>query len=339
MIARLPVIPDADGLPSSLQHGMRCLVMERNSFATIQELQRRERRISSLLSRGGFWLTSAHSPLQLSRPALEKFKEGLTDALRLTDRLADADGCKAIVEQSSQMACQCLSKTSFVLSWRMEHGVSGGTSSPVPQNHAVRNGLFLAYNKQKAIIETLPTRDLAWLLTLADGAAKGFERYTKRKYKDPDARALANLAFQEMMLRDGSSALWAFVRGDKSEANYVHTRLAQCGSEIVWWEAGGNSARTPSGGRLMPDGLHMTIMQELRRRFLEEAIREWESREQTDDSNDSDSFDCDQFGAGETWTRVNEMIQKEIGAKEWRGYSGLQWPFPVQSVAAHSLST
>lgn len=295
--------------------------------------------MSSLLKNGGFLLTGAQSPLRLAYPAMQKLKEGLTRAMRLTDRLADADGCKEIVEQLSQAVCP--TQGGLTMSWRMHHKVNRITNSPVPECTALRAWLFMAYNKQRAIIEELSTSDLAWLVTLADGAAKGFERYTVRKYKSANSRAVANIAFQELTLRDGSSALWAFVRGDKSQTDYLDTRLAQCGCEIVWWEDGGSNARTASGSKLLPDGLHMTIMLELRRRFILQAMEERERRQEEkaqeeSENNKDDDFYPYKFGPIDTWARVNEIIKKEIGAKQWLGYGNVRWPAAFEDVEDHT---
>lgn len=332
MLARYPMPPASDGLATTFRTGIRLVIAERNSFATVQELQRRERRISSLLDNGGFFLTDADSPLRLNRPALQKMKDGLAHAMRLTDRLADTDGCKEIIEKLGLPVPKY--KDDLAKSWRMLYKVNRSTGSPIPGTDLLRTCMFLAYNKQEAIIEELPTRDLAWLVTLADGAAMGFKRYTMGKYKDANNRAVANMAFQEMILRDGSSVLWAFVRGDRNDCGYIEERLIQCGCEIIWWEDGGSVARTASGAKFLPDGLHMTIMQELRRRFIREAIEERErlqaekaGQENDDDSEDGNSdFDPEDFRAVDAWSRVNEIIKKEIGAEQWLGYMNVEWP-------------
>lgn len=295
--------------------------------------------MSSLLNNGGFLLTGTQSPLRLAYPAMQRLKEGLTRAMRLADRLADADGCKEVVEQLEQAVCP--TQGGLMMSWRMQHKVNHGTNSPVPESTALREWLFIAYNKQRAILKEQSTSDLAWLVTLADGAVKGFERYTVRKYKSANSRAVANMAFQELILRDGSSALWAFVRGDKSQADYLDTRLAQCGCEIVWWEDGGNHATTASGSKLLPDGLHMTIMLELRRRFVRQAMEERErckeekAQEKSEDNKDNGFYPF-QFGPTDTWARVNEIIKKETGAEQWLGYGSIQWPAAFENVQDHA---
>lgn len=346
MIATLaqPTPPAADGLVSTMQKGTRLLIPELNSFATIQELQRRERRMSSLLNHGGFFLTSAQSPLRLAHPAMQKLKAGLKRAMRLTDRLADADGRGEIVGQLSPAVCPA--QGNLVMSWRMLHKANRGANPPVPESAELRAWLFMAHDKQSAIIKEQSTSDLAWLMTLAKGAVQGFERYTVRTFNHAAARAVANTAFQEFILRDGSSALWAFVRGDKCESAYWESRLAQCGCEIVWWEEGGSHARTASGDKLLPDGLHMTIVRELQRRFIQEAIEERERRREEkaqkeaeeDEDDEEDEVDPSAFGLLDTWVRVNAIIKKEIGAEEWLGYQNVQWPAAFEEVGASTSS-
>lgn len=335
MIARHPMPPPADGLALTLRRAKRFLISERNSFETVQELQRRERRVSSLLNHGGFLLTGANSPLGLPRPAMEKLKEGLTHAIRLTDRLADVDGSREIVEQLCERACPPV-EAGLRVSWRTYHDKEHHWRFPEPQDVVLRAQLLKAYDKQKAIIQGLSTSELAWLLTLSDGAAMGFQRYTVRKYKNAGARAVVNLAFEETVLRYGSSVLWAFVRGDKSESRFWRKCLANCICEIRWWEHGGMDARTETGGKLVPDGLHMTIMRELSSRFIKEIMESMsqekaektkkEEEDEDEDDDAADGFDPADFTAADTWTRVNRIIREEVGSELWLGYVSAEWP-------------
>lgn len=346
MLASYPMPPASDGLVTKYQSGIRGVIAERNSLTTVQEFERRERRIHSLLNSGDFFLTSVGSPFRLDRPALLKLKAGLATAIRLTDRLADADGCKEIAEQLDPAVPH--PKSNIIMSWRMQHGLHPSTGSPVPESDALRDRMFLAYNKQQAIIAELPTLDLAWLVTLVDGAATGFQRYNMDRYKAGHNRAVANMAFQEIVLRDGSSALWALIRGEKKDNDFIDERVLQCGAEIIWWENGGASERTPSGNKLLPDGLHMTIMQELRKRLVKEVMEERERRQaekaEQDDDGDNDSEDGDsdwnpdKFVASDVWSRVHELIKEDIGAEQWLGYMSLQWPYDGTTTDGPSTS-
>lgn len=127
---------------------------------------------------------------------------------------------------------------------------------------------------------------------------------------DPAGTHYKVVAFKEELLRKGSFMLWAFVRGGGSLAAFARASVRQTGEEIMGFEIGQHHNC----------GLSLVLHQEMRQRVLEEIQRE-----------DPLFVDEDQqiLNAAAVMAEVHRMIGREIGCKNWRGYSSIVYP-PVE---------
>lgn len=127
---------------------------------------------------------------------------------------------------------------------------------------------------------------------------------------DPAGTQYKVVAFKEELLRKGSFILWAFVRGVGSMDAFAKRSLKQTGEEIMGFEIGQHHNC----------GLSLVLHREMRQRVLEEIQRE-----------DPLFVDEDQeiLNAATVMAEVHRMIGREIGCKNWHGYSSIVYP-PVQ---------
>lgn len=329
MIARNPTTLVADHIALSIRSGKRLLISERNSFMTIQELHQRERRIWSLVNNSNFFLTDADSTLKLTPSAVEKLKFGLLHAMRLTNRLSDTEGSKHIVKTMTEDRFPV--EGGLRNSWRHEL-LKMTAVGPTPLAEDVEHQAWTleAFNEQVSIIHGLSTTELAWLVTLADGAKEGFERYTRTEFQESVARMIANMSFQEVLLRDGVSALWALIRGDATQQRQLQNRIHWIGCEVIWFEGVRIVSSDNVSELTVPDGLHLTIMRELRRRFVSEAVAKISRDQKSKGSNFDPKRIEDCWGTRDTWRMINKVIQENLGIKrEWVRYSDLPKPGQV----------
>lgn len=164
----------------------RCRIAGKDSFATIQEMDLRERRMSSILDNSGFLLTDDTKSLGMTDDSLAKFKAGLKRALYITDRLADLE-TRPEVQQVQNNFTRRLS------SLQVGGDSVGGAvnendldkieafDDEVMLQHdaefeAQHSAVMVHRNLQFDMIHELATLDLAWLLTLGEGAIKGCTR-------------------------------------------------------------------------------------------------------------------------------------------------------------------
>lgn len=333
---------DASPLPPpgrvlSSEDEQRCTIPVRNSFATVCELDRREHRCDSLLNRGSFLLTSEPDILGMTEESLEKFKAGLQYAFRLADSLADLATYFTVLggpQPPTSLAPNGLAP------FPLTDNTVLPTSSPSrsrPSNDAVRQQYLAATALRHAQIHylrQLPSRGLAWLVTLAMGASKGYARYSAKLLQTDPALADARvMAFKEVLLRHGGSLLvWGFMRGTGTLAQFVKTAVAQCAEEVLFFEVNGQAAAglwqhqhdgaaDDLGNGVVdaePAGLHMTIMQELNRRI--QRIKKFEAEEK------GEVWDGEEVGPLEVWEEVNKLVAQEVGCGGWRGYHAIKYP-------------
>lgn len=312
------------GLVLSSEDEARCAIPIRNSFATVRELQRRANRCDSLLNRGAFLLTSEPEILGMTQASLEKFKAGLQHAFHLADQLADiATKFSPIPGPNHPVA---LTQTPYA-----------PFPSPVGRPRAATTTLRHA---QIAHLRMLPSRGLAWLVTLAAGASKGYQRYSARLLETDPAMADARvMAFKEVLLRYGGSlVVWGFMRGTGSLAGFVKQAVAHCAEEVLFFEEGGQvsvsfaeneieggDGSVDGGVMNVPAGLHMTLMKELARRI------ELSKRAEAEDKGDV--WDEEQVDTSEVWDEVHKLVAQEVGCQSWRGYAAIKYPYPEDGAA------
>lgn len=164
----------------------RCRITEKYSFPTIQEMDLRERRMNSILDNSGFLLTDDTKPLGMTCDSLARFKAGLKRGLYITDRLADLETRPEVQHVQSRI-------TRRLSSLQVGGDSVGGAvnendldkieafDEDVMLQHdaeaeAQHSAVMVHRNLQFEMIHELPTLDLAWLLTLGEGAIKGCSR-------------------------------------------------------------------------------------------------------------------------------------------------------------------
>lgn len=292
----------------------------RNSLPTVRELQRRHDRIDSILDRGAFLLTDHPDTIGLpSFEALDKFKTGLRDALSVTDHIFDlatdpsfdGDGPPQPQPESIDDLVD-LATADTMEAWHPVYAIYQLTLAEL-----VQEAIHLR-NLQRAHIRAQPTRILCWLLTLASGASRGYMRYREASLcADPGMAPARIMAFGETLLRHGILVIWGFVRGKGSLASALASALGTTAEEIHVYE--GSGAWHLLGERvMMPDGLHMTIMGELKDRFV--ALKRAQMEEE------DAVWDEEEWGAKDTWTEINRIVGEEVGCQSWKGYSCVKHP-------------
>lgn len=164
----------------------RCRITEKYSFPTIQEMDLRERRMNSILDNSGFLLTDDTKPLGMACDSLARFKAGLKRSLYMTDRLADLETQPEVQHIQSRI-------TRRLSSLQVGGDSVGGAvnendldkieafDEDVMLQHdaeveAQHSAVMVHRNLQFEMIQQLATLDLAWLLTLGEGAIKGCTR-------------------------------------------------------------------------------------------------------------------------------------------------------------------
>ncbi|KAF3768983.1 hypothetical protein M406DRAFT_71941 [Cryphonectria parasitica EP155] len=314
------------GLVLTSRDEKRCVIPLRNSLHTVRELQRREDRVDSILDRGGFMLTDRPDTLGLgSLASLEKFKAGLRDALYITDQIADLAAHPSLDQAGGVSDVKA----------RAWHTMSDSTtdvrSTGVNTLSAYNARLALHFRKMRQLrqlqidlLRSLPTRLLCWLLTLAAGGSKGYARYCMRLLEsDPGMGHARVMAFKEVLLRGGGFILWGFLRGRGPLHSFVKAAIWACTEEVMFfeWSGGWGWGAVGEDEARAPDGLHMTIMDELRQRFVEakrEQIAENKNR------NGEEEWDETTWGANDTLEEVHRIVGEEVECKSWKGYAAVE---------------
>ncbi|KAJ4403396.1 hypothetical protein N0V82_010663 [Gnomoniopsis sp. IMI 355080] len=298
----------------SSEDEQRCTILERNTFATVKELERRKCRIDSLLNRCGFLLTSEPKVLGMTTECLDRFKAGLGDAIYLADALADLATQYPMRTYTKQDPIPAGSAIDLLTT---DAHITAFDS--LTEHRRIQTALR---RSQVAHIRSQPSRNLAWLVTLAAGGSKGFARYSTRLLESDPAIAYARImAFKEVLLRHGASmVLWGFVRESKSLGTFVQQAIGQCAEEVMFFEQNAHplaDKEDEAEDEEMPGGLHMSIMEELNHRMVEEK--------RSKAAEKGESFDGE-VHTMEVWQAIDTLVGKEIGCETWRGYAAVRYP-------------
>lgn len=164
----------------------RCRITEKYSFGTIQEMELRERRMVSILDNSGFLLTDDIKILGLTSDSLMRFKGGLKRGLYITDRLADLETRPEVrhVQNNITRRLSSLQVGGDSVGGAVNENDSDKSEAfgeDVMLQHdaevgAQHSAVMVHRNLQFEMIHELPTLDLAWLMTLGEGATKGCTR-------------------------------------------------------------------------------------------------------------------------------------------------------------------
>ncbi|KUI67193.1 hypothetical protein VM1G_11457 [Cytospora mali] len=275
----------------------RMMILNKNSFATVQELEMRERRMNSILNHGGFLLTNSTKSLGLTTDSLDKLKAGLKRAMYIVDCLADVTVDPEILNLMVKMAHRVAALRLDSLGTESDEDIAALRDAESETQVEVTRAIRI---KQSKIITGLSTLDLALLLTLGEGAMVGWQRYMA-KYASSDVRFYNKMdAFGELILRWGSFFLWGFVRGTGTLLSYINDSITVVAEHIWRYEMGFDQS---------DNGLSMAVYKELK-----ERVREAKHR-------DDDSFDDAELDSPvvvKQW--AHELVGKEIGCEEWKGY-------------------
>lgn len=287
----------------------RCRITGKYSFATVQEMDLRERRMRSILDNSRFLLTDDTKLLGMAGDSLVRFKSGLRRSLYITDRFADLETRPEVrlVQDTITRRLSLQAGGDSIGGGVNENDLDKIEAFDEAQDEAITVHRHLQFE----MIHELSTLDIAWLLTLCDGAIKGCSRYFEKMFQsDPAGTQYKVVAFKEELLRKGSFMLWAFLRGVGSMDAFARRSLKQTGEEIMAFEI----------GQHQNCGLSSVLHQEMRQRVLEEMQRK-----------DPLFVDEDQevLNPARVMAEVHGMIGKEIGYKNWHGYSSIVYP-PVE---------
>lgn len=249
----------------------------------------------------------------MTSESLGKFKAGLRDGIYLADQLADLATQHPIPEPTKQPASPSDSAIDLLTTDLIAPGLNPALTQRRRAHMALRRA-------QVAHLHSRPSRELAWLLTLAAGGGRGYARYSARLLENDPALADARImAFKEVLLRHGGSlVLWGFMRGLGTLGAFVKHAVAQCAEEVLFFEESAQVfAEDGEEDGEMPSGLHMCIMEELNRRMTEER------RAEAAEKGELWSGDVD---TREVWEAVHALVGKEVGSETWSGYGAIKYP-------------
>jgi len=229
-------------------------VLAPNSFAVMEEYNRRSKRIDVLLQPGQplNWSIDLTVSFRMLPPAERTaLEQGLRRACRLADRLADCVG-DASVQRSRQTHKKknfqrCLNhhtaaapeeispmlveavlgnhKKDRGLSAQGNHSTNYSTHPSTPQDrpaerhdNSPESVARSAHMMQLELVRSLSNLDLAYLHTLLCLAIIAYKYHCPAFAADPNADD-RELAFKEVILRQGTLALWAVLRPITSGVN------------------------------------------------------------------------------------------------------------------------
>lgn len=297
------------GLVLTSQNEERCIIPIRNSFATVRELELRRMRMHSLIDNCGFLLVDKPQTMGMpSLEVLERFKAGLREALYVTECLSDLETHPSLLKyQTGEVADEI-----------NPHGAYLGFGAHIAQTERQFQQIKALRDLQAAHLRKLPSRDLAWLLTLGQGAVKGYERYSWESLKNDRFMLFERMtAFTELTFCGGLFFLWAYVRGTGSLGSFACKAINGVANEVKLFEQ-----NAYFGGQEKPVGLHRTIMKELRERLVK--IRRARAAEDGLDFNEED------VDSIEVWKETHDFIGREIGWKGWKSYHAVVSPSPPE---------
>lgn len=257
----------------------------------------RERRMVSMLDHGGFLLTACPKSLGLTSDSLDRFKAGLSRAMHMADRIADVAADPEITYIRGDMVIRLASL--------QLHGTGSVSDEDIEALRDAEYEALVEYTKalrakQTKIICNLSAIDLAFLLTLAEGAMVGWQRYMA-KHATSDVRFYNKMdAFGELVFREGSFMLWAFVRGTGGILAFANTAVSVVADQLWQHEVGFDQN---------DGGLSKAIHKELKQR-LHDVM--WEVDPCFDVAELEDPMVVKQW--------AHELVGEKIGCKKWEGY-------------------
>lgn len=146
----------------------------------------RERRMMSILDNSGFLLTDDAKTLGLPGHSLVKFKSGLKRALYITDRFADLETQQEVLHVQNEMSRRLSSlqvggdSIGGVIVENDLDKIEAFDEEVMLQHDAEvlaqHSSIMVHRHLQFEMIRGLETIDIAWLLTLGEGAIKGCTR-------------------------------------------------------------------------------------------------------------------------------------------------------------------
>ncbi|POS70554.1 hypothetical protein DHEL01_v211049 [Diaporthe helianthi] len=309
-------LPPLGEVLSSEDEG-RCRIVGQYSFATIQEMDLRERRMVSILDNSGFLLTDDAKKLGLPGYSLIKLKAGLKRALYIADRFSDLETQPEVLHIQGQTDWQLFSLQSG--SDSIGGVIDGNDLDKIEafgdEVQAQHFAITVQRKLQFEMIRGLETIDIAWLLTLGEGAMKGCTRYYGRMFEsDPAGTHYKVVAFKEELLRKGSFMLWAFLRGGGSLATFARASIRQTGEEIMGFEIGQHHNC----------GLSSMLHKEMRQRVLKELQRK--DPLFVDGCDDNDQNEKEELLPARVMQEAHRIIGMQIGCQGWCGYGRIVYP-------------
>lgn len=308
--------PQTHLLKSKLEGGDRRGIPEKNSFATVQELELRELRIRSILDHGGFLLTGCPRSLGLTAEQLRKYKSGLKRAMYMSDRLADVSADPDFIRTKAEIENRV---NSLEIDDTSEDGVAAKRDA---EQQGFNEATRIIRPRQAKVLSDCSTVDLAFLLTLCEGAMVGWQRYNSR-YATSDVQFYHKInAFGELVLRKGNFIIWAFVRGTGEVWSFATDSVVRV-AEYIW--------RYELGFDQSDPGLTMALHDELKKRLFR-------AREEGDPCFQATELEGllgtppealleDPFEnplVVKQW--AHKLVGKEIGCKGWKGYYAVDYP-------------
>ncbi len=181
------------------------------SFAFIQELLRRDRRIDILLRSGFLSLDKSTRP-GFNEEQLGRIRQGFKRAMHTVDQLADI---------GIQIAFE---------------GRGGSNARRVKNTRRAR--YLKIRTAQSRHLGTAPTVELAFLYEFLVSAGAGYMRYKDHPEAIPPQSIVElnerTVAFREAILRRGSGVLFAFVRGTGSVSKYAESAVTVAQEERTY---------------------------------------------------------------------------------------------------------
>lgn len=288
----------------------RCVILKNNSLHAVQELELRERRIHSILNHGGFLLTTKPESLGMTSKSLEEFKLGLKRAVHMADHLADIAVDPEILrigaENAARVAAMPLDGTGMGSLLPIDEDTleAAADAQRAAERDARAELTTLLRTKQALVIGGLSDLDLAFLLTACEGAACGWKRYMRRYAQADSSFPEKTEAFAELLLREGSLVLWAFVRGTGGLYAYVWKAVNIVADQV--WKF--NSGLEDQGD----NRLSKALVKELGERLL---------KEKKEGGGSVNPTEVDDPLVVKRW--AHRLVGGKIGCDGWKGYDGL----------------
>lgn len=315
----------------------RRVIPVHDSLATVQELQQRQKRMHYLVNSSGLFQLQSPEALGLpSQCALEKLRQGIHDALRIAEHLGDFAADPSLYTSTDGGENEQQKKNNNDNKKNKKQESEGPVAVGYADATAEGQGLFAendeeiaAYhaevakqrtqtlalrNAQTEAVKRLSSRDLAWLITLGEAAARAYRRYEQVELRrDTEMGDYRVIGFSELVLRGGTHLAWAFAQG--------RGVLARSLKAAVWDAAG--EARAYELGHFddendVPEGLRCAATCELQVRVRK--AMEAEAAAQGDVFTLPEGEPEPIFFVRQALLEVRRIVGQEIGWQQWLGY-------------------